>query len=317
MNITHDFPFDPTNGLSREELLKLAPPPEPAGYKAFWQETYSLVMAHKPYYHIEREIWSELPGCRVYILRAKTWDNREIGMWISRPAESDGGILLGQGYGNPATPGSLPRFTVCYPCMRGLGLSQCKDIPWIPSKHILHGIASRETYILRGVVSDLWLAATVMTDMFPDTAEHLNYMGSSMGGGMGALMLPWDSRFHAAYLQVPTFGGNPERLKYQSAGSGEAVRNYVQDHPEALEVLAWHDAAASAKYLRIPTIVVPALFDPSVAPAGQFSVANAIPEEYKKVFIAETGHFPRTEGDQEIYQASETLRDELFRKGCF
>ena len=35
MNIKHDFPYDPTNGLSQEELLKLTAPPEPAGFRKF------------------------------------------------------------------------------------------------------------------------------------------------------------------------------------------------------------------------------------------------------------------------------------------
>ena len=71
---------------------------------------------------------------------------------------------------------------------------------------MVHGIRSKETYILRGVITDQWMAASVMLDMFPDTADNLNYRGSSMGGGMGALLLPWDPRFKAAWLDVPTFG---------------------------------------------------------------------------------------------------------------
>lgn len=314
MNIKHDFPYDPTNGLSQEELLKLTAPPEPAGFRKFWEETRSFAMEHKLYYHIEREVWSELPDCRIYVVRAKTWDNREIVMWISRPKQSRGGILIGQGYGNMSTPPCDSDFTLCCPNVRGLGLSQCRDIPWRPLKHVLHGIRAKETYVLRGVITDLWLAATILIDMYPDVAENLNYMGSSMGGGMGALMLPWDSRFKAAFLGVPTFGNNPVRLKYQSSGSGEAVRKYVQEHPEAMEVLAYFDAAVSAKYLRIPAVVVPALFDPCVAPAGQFSVANSIPDKYRIRFIAETGHYARTERDNEIYGEAEKKKLELFGK---
>ena len=136
-------------------------------------------MEHKLYYHIEREVWSELPDCRIYVVRAKTWDNREIVMWISRPKQSGGGILIGQGYGNMSTPPCDSDFTLCCPNVRGLGLSQCRDIPWRPLKHVLHGIRAKETYVLRGVITDLWLAATILIDMYPDVAENLNYMGSS------------------------------------------------------------------------------------------------------------------------------------------
>ena len=185
MNIKHDFPYDPTNGLSQEELLKLTAPPEPAGFRKFWEETRSLAMEHKLYYHIEREVWSELPDCRIYVVRAKTWDNREIVMWISRPKQSRGGILIGQGYGNMSTPPCDSDFTLCCPNVRGLGLSQCRDIPWRPLKHVLHGIRAKETYVLRGVITDLWLAATILIDMYPDVAENLNYMGGGADAAVG------------------------------------------------------------------------------------------------------------------------------------
>ncbi len=152
-----------------------------------------------------------------------------------------------------------------------------------------------------------------MIDLFPDAAANLNYMGSSMGGGMGALMLPWDSRFKAAYLDVPTFG-TKIRFDYPSTGSGEACRLYIQEHPEALDVLAYFDASASAKYLKIPTIVTPALFDPCVAPVGQFSVANSIPETCRTMFIREVGHFAPTEKDKELNLKVDALRRELFLK---
>ena len=315
MTIQHDFPFDPANGMTQEQLLAVRGPEEPAGFREFWEGNYRLTMAMKPTWFIERELWSPNPGERIYRLRVKNWDNTEFGMWIARPEHSRGGLVIGQGYGQPTVPEcSRYGLTTAFACVRGLGLSQCKDIPWDPKKHVLHGIRSKETYILRGAVTDLWLGATVMIDMFPDVAENLNYSGASMGGGMGALMLPWDARFKAAYLCVPTFGNNPERLKYQSCGTGEAVRRHVAEHPESMDVLIWFDAAIAAKHIRIPTVAVSALFDPCVSVAGQFSVVNSIPEEHRIRFVSETGHFPRTERDREIYAEAEKRYMELFRK---
>lgn len=298
--------------MTQEELLKLTAPEEPEGFVAFWQETYALATAQTPVWHIEREIWSPQEGVRTYLIRAKEWDNREFSLWISRPENSKGGIVSGQGYGNPATPGYFDSMTVCFPCIRGLGLSQCKDIPWEVNKHVLWGIGSKETYILRGAVSDLWTAASVLLEMFPDTAENLCYSGGSMGGGMGALMLPWDKRFHAAYLIVPSFGGNHVRLFVPSKGSGEAVRLYVQEHPEAKKVLSWFDAATAAKYISIPTIALPALEDPVVAPCGQFSVVNSIPEKYKKMYILDKGHSAPSDKDKTLLEKVDQEKKELF-----
>jgi cephalosporin-C deacetylase len=233
-------------------------------------------------------------------------------MWIIRPEHSNGGLVIGQGYGNPAVP-PASRFglTVCFANVRGLGLSQCKEIPWQPHRHVLHGIDSKENYILRGVISDQWMAARVMLDMFPDCAGNLNYMGGSMGGGMGALLLPWDKRFKAAALSVPTFGAEI-RFDYRSTGSGEACRKYVLEHPEARKVLEWFDASAAARYISIPVCCTPALFDPCVAPAGQFSVVNAVPEQYKTVYIRETGHFANTPHDNEVEQNADLWCKEHF-----
>ncbi|MBO7148191.1 MAG: acetylxylan esterase [Lentisphaeria bacterium] len=309
----HSFPFDPTNGMTCEELLKIKAPEAPADFKSFWEENYNLVMSHVPTYFIEREIWSPDPGVRIYLIRVKNWDNTEFSMWLCRPEESKGGLLIGQGYGNPAVPAEKfdLGLTICHPCVRGLGRSQCKEIPWKASLHVLHGIRSKETYILRGVITDLWMAVSVMIDMFPDTVSNLNYEGASMGGGMGALMLPWDKRFKAAHLAVPTFG-SAIRFDYQSTGSGEACRQYVQDHPEALDVLAYFDASVSAQYLNIPVLVTPALFDPCVAPAGQFSVANSIPEKNRILKIREVGHFAPTENDKRLEIEIQNITRSLF-----
>jgi len=300
MTIQHDFPFDPTNGFTLDQLRAIRGPEEPEGFREFWEENYRLAMSMKPTWFIERELWSPNPGERIYRLRVKNWDNTEFVMTVARPEKSRGGLVMGQGYGNPAGPAvSQYGLTTAFACVRGLGLSQCKDIPWDPSKHVMHGIGSKETYILRGVITDEWMAASVLLDMFPDTADNLNYSGGSMGGGMGALLLPWDNRFKAAYLNVPTFGAEI-RFDYQSNGSGEACRQYILDHPEARKVLAWFDASAAAKYIRIPVCAAPAVFDPVVAPVGQFSVVNAIPEKYRTVLVRDVGHFPPTEHDREL-----------------
>ena len=104
MTIRHDFPFDPSNGMTQEQLLAIQTQPEPAGFREFWEETYRLTRAMVPTYFIEREIWSPDSTVKIYSIRAKNWDNTEFVLWIARPEESHGGLVIGQGYGNPATP---------------------------------------------------------------------------------------------------------------------------------------------------------------------------------------------------------------------
>lgn len=305
MSIQHNYSFDPSNGYTQEELLQIQSPPEVEGFADFWRNNYELVMAKKPEYKVEAELWCPRSDEKFYRIRVKNYDGVEFVMFIARPENSQGGLVVGQGYGNPGT-GVLSRYnlTTAFACVRGLGFSQCYDIPWEPSSHVIYGIESKETYILRGVIADQWMATSVLLDMFPDTADNLNYMGGSMGGGMGALLLPWDKRFKAAHLNVPTFGSEI-RFEFESTGSGEACRKYIMEHPEARQVLAWFDASAAAKYITIPVCCTPALFDPCVAPVGQFSVCNSINGKYKTQFIREVGHFPATEKDKVVNEQIE------------
>ncbi len=290
--IEHNYSFDPTCGYTREQFLKIIPPDnEPSDFRAFWEEIYDRAMSMPLNIVSLRQIWSPNPDIEVYEVYYKSWDDAVIGAWLSRPKNSRGGILTGHGYGNPSTPVLDDDFTVIAPCLRGMGMSKHPEIPWQPARHVLYGIESRETYALLGCAVDLWLAVSVMAEIYPDTAANIHYRGGSFGGGMGALAVPWDKRIRSAYLNVPTFGHNPLRLQFESTGSGESVRVYRQAHPECDEVLPYFDAATSAKYFRVPVLASPALFDPCVVPPGQFAVANAVPEQLREVHIYPAGHF--------------------------
>ena len=154
----------------------------------------------------------------------------------------------------------------------------------------LHGIESRETYIHRFNVAELWGAASALIELFPHAASNLVYFGSSFGGGLGAMMLPWDRRIRRAFLEVPSFGNHPLRLTLQCNGSGEAVRLQHNRRGDVLPVMQYFDAATAARHIQQPTMVAAALFDPAVPPPGQFAVYNAIPAE-KKLFVKTAGHF--------------------------
>ena len=121
-------------------------------------------------------------------------------------------------------------------------------------------------------------------------ARRLDYLGISFGGGVGALALPWDERFHRAHLNVPSFGHHPLRLNCPCVGSGEAVRAYQRRTGRALETLRYFDAAVAARHLRIPLHVAAARFDPAVPPPGQFAIYNAL-AGHRELFVLRAGHF--------------------------
>lgn len=223
-------------------------------------------------------------------------DGVRIGGWLTVPADGrvTQGCVATHGYGGREAPDpwqSPPETATIWPCLRGLGTRSL--LPGVPSKsagHVLHGIGARESYLIGGCVADVWCAATALQRLVPEAAGRLTYLGTSFGGGIGALALPWDDRFHAAGLTVPTFGNHPLRVTLPCTGSGESVRTRLAEEPSVLDVLAYFDAATAARHLKIPVHVGAALFDPSVPPPGQFAVHNALAGP-RELVVLRAGHF--------------------------
>jgi cephalosporin-C deacetylase len=171
-----------------------------------------------------------------------------------------------------------------------MGLSRDAQIPGEAAGHVLHEIQDREKYVIGGCVEDLWVAVTALLRVCPQVAGHVGYLGGSFGGGIGAMACAWDNRIARAHLGVPSFGNQPLRAKLGSVGSAASVQGFLRKHPEAAATLAYHDAAVAARFVRIPVHCGCALFDPAVAPAGQFSVTNELAGP-KELFVLSAGHF--------------------------
>ncbi|MFL6109845.1 MAG: acetylxylan esterase [Catenulispora sp.] len=293
----HPFPFDPAYGLDLEGLLEVrAPDNAPSDFAEFWHGRHERAMATPVEPVLGSELGATAEGHTVFEVSFTSLGGVRIGGWLVVPAdgEVERGFVIGHGYGGRQEPDAelpAPRAAAVYPVLRGLPAKSL--LPGVPSDaaaHVLQGIESRDDYIIGGCVADLWCAATALTELVPAAARRLDYLGESFGGGTGALALPWDERFTAAQLTVPTFGNHPLRVTLECLGSGAAVRERSSKDPEILDVLAYFDAATAARHVRIPVQVVPALFDPSVPPPGQFAVANSLAGPVD-VQVLTAGHF--------------------------
>lgn len=100
---------------------------------------------------------------------------------------------------------------------------------------------------------------------------------------MGALALPWDDRFTRAHLKVPTFGHHAIRNVCSCEGSGQAVAAYVADHPEAMDVLAYYDAATAASHIEIPVFGAPPCLTPRSLPQASSPSQMPSPKVVKPV----------------------------------
>ncbi len=302
-SFTHDFPFDPAYGRTLDELMAVPAPPVPDGFADFWRARY--VEAREVVTDPELgPLEDERDGVRIHGVTYTSVGGVRLGGWLALPVEGPAaepvrhGFVIGHGYGGRQDPGTdvplpLPSSAAILPCVRGTGArGLVAGIPEVSAEHVLHGIESRDTYVIGDCVADLWCAASALGELVPGLAGtgRLGYLGESFGGGLGALALPWDDRFAAAQLTVPTFGNHPLRLTLPCAGSGESVRGYHLRHPGVVDVLRYFDAATAAEFVGQPTLVAAALFDPSVPPPGQFAVYNALAGE-RELLVLPAGHF--------------------------
>jgi len=98
---------------------------------------------------------------------------------------------------------------------------------------------------------------------------------------------------------VPSFGNHPLRLTLKTTGSGAAVQALHKKNAQAVErTLGYYDAAVAARRIQVPVHFGCALFDPMVAPPGQFAIHNAVSGE-KELFVLRAGHFEYPEKDED------------------
>ncbi len=80
------------------------------------------------------------------------------------------------------------------------------------------------------------------------------------------------------------------RLKLQTNGSAHSVQQYYLTHKkQTIRTLKYYDAAIAAKRIKIPVHFACALYDPCVAPPGQFAIYNAVTKD-KHLYVLEAGH---------------------------
>jgi cephalosporin-C deacetylase len=293
-NFRHDFPFDPGYGYTLETLLAVGCPEEPEDFESFWRTRFERALQILPNPRLTASHQSH-PEFHVHDIRYLSTDGFVIGGWLLTPREGEvsRGLVVGHGYGGRDFPDfNLPvrDAAVLFPCFRGLSRSRRAEISDNPAFHVLHDIDKPDRYILGGCVEDLWLGVSALLSLFPQIEGRIGYMGMSFGGGIGAMALAFDGRIRRGHLNVPSFGHQPLRLTLPTTGSGEAVRRFEREHGHSLVTLRYYDAALAARHISIPMQVAAALFDPVVAPPGQFAIYNAL-KCPKELCVLDAGHF--------------------------
>lgn len=290
----HGYPFDPCYGHTLESLLAVSPPPEPEDFSEFWRARYrrALQVAPKPVLSESRQTH---PDCEVKDIVYESTDGFRIGGWLLTPKAGPvrRALVVGHGYGGRDGPElALPVGEAAYlfPCFRGLSRSRREGVSDNPAFHVLHDIDKPQRYIIGGCVEDVWVGVSVLLELFPQIRGHVGYQGTSFGGGIGAMALAWDGRIRRGALNVPTFGHQPLRLGLPTIGSGDAVARFERQRGHVMDTLKYYDGALAARHITVPVHVAAALFDPVVAPPGQFAIYNALAGP-RELFVVDGGHF--------------------------
>ncbi len=292
--MTENYGFDPSYGYTLPELLQVKPPKEPPEFDGFWQARYQKVLNLQTRPEI-KDTGKTQAGWRIFKICYHSTENFIIRGWLLLPESGviRSGFVVGHGYGGRESPDFHLPFkdsALLFPCFRGISLSAKEPISTNPYWHVLHHIDTLERYIIGGCVEDIWLAISAMLRLYPALKGHLGYLGISFSGGVGALALAYEQRIARGHFNVPAFGHHPLRLKLPSHGSADSQQNYYREHKKkTLQVLRYYDAATAAKRIEQPMHYACAVYDPCVAPPGQFAIYNAARKD-KKLFVLEAGH---------------------------
>jgi len=296
----HPYDFDPTYGFGLDALCAMRPPKAPPDFDDFWRARYARARKVDPRPQLSARS-ARHADWHVHDIVYTSTDDFRIGGWLLLPREGAvrRGLVVGHGYGGREAPDfDIPvRGTaVLFPCFRGISRSRHAPISSDPAWHVLHDIDNPARYILGGCVEDLWVAVSVLAALYPAIEGRIGYSGTSFGGGIGALAIPFDRRIDRGHLVVPTFGNIPVWLSLPTIGSGHAVQQYRRAHPEVLNTLRTFDAATAASRIAVPMLFAVARFDPAVAPPCQFSIAQAGAQagarsDDHEIVVLDAGHF--------------------------
>ncbi len=288
----HGYTFDPTYGYDLAGLLAVNVSEPPDDFAAYWWARHARVVAHDP--RPRTQFTGTHGRWRVFDFHFHGADGAELGGWMLLPRYQAVSHIwvIGHGYGGRNSPDwswPLHDAALFFPCARGFGRSRMSGVPSDAAQHVLHGIESRDSYVLGLCVDDLWLATRAARQLLPELG-WIGYAGISFAGGLGALAAPWEPLIQGVHLNVPSFGHWPLRLVLPTVGSGAAIQAYVHQHGHVPDTLDYYDAASAAHFAHTPLLAALARFDPAVAPPGQFAIFNAWAGS-KAIEVLPAGHF--------------------------
>jgi cephalosporin-C deacetylase len=291
----HDYAFDPSYGFDENALLEVSPGEAPEDFPEFWKDKYQQSLEITPYLSLQ-DTGQVHNHWRVFDCYYNSTNGMRIGGWLLLPTDGpvNGALISAHGYGGIDTPDTswrLQNTALLFPVVRGMGRSAKPPISSEPQWHVQHNIQDKHQYIIGGCVQDLWCGVSALLSLFPQIVGRIGLIGSSLGGGLGIFACGFDARIRRCHFHLPTFGNTKLRMGLPTRGSTQALRELAKTSPDLIAAtMPYFDASCAARYLTQPSYWALALFDPFVAPPGQFSAYNACPSQ-KQYHLLKAGHF--------------------------
>jgi cephalosporin-C deacetylase len=166
----HEFPFDPTYSYDKAALLKVSLPEAPDDFAPFWRDTFNA-NANVSLNTVVTPVDSPNAAYNLSIAEFDTLAGYRVGAWVVYPKSGDVeiGFVTSHGFSGRTAPdfGLLAdKAAAIYPSAPGFNLSASRDLPNEKMAHVVHGISSRETYLIRPCVTSIWSAATLLLELF-------------------------------------------------------------------------------------------------------------------------------------------------------
>lgn len=300
---THNYPFEPDYGFDLDALLTVPSGQAPEDLALFWQAKYQDALKVKTHLNLQ-DSGNVINNWRIFDCYFDSTQEMRIGGWLLLPENQpvENAVVMIHGYGGieqPDTSWNLHNTALLFLCARGFGRSAKAPISNEPRWHVLHNIQDKQQYILGGCVQDIWCSISALLTLFPQLNNRIGIAGSSFGGGIGMFATAFDPRISRAHFHVPTFGNLALRMRLPTWGSTESLQKFAENHPGIIhKTLPYFDASCASGFISQPTHWALALFDPYVAPPGQFSIYNAAGGE-KQLYLQDAGHFAYRNGPKQ------------------
>jgi cephalosporin-C deacetylase len=270
----------------------------PAGYEAFWQETWRRLQAIPLEPAVEAAPLRSTPEVDVYEGHYTSWEGLRIACWYCVPR----GPGLGRDGRHPAIafmPGYVSDpplgtgkewaragFACVVAAPRGKVRSNVVFNPGYPGL-LTHNLADHQTYGYRGFYCDAWRTVDFLLSRPEVDAGRIGVAGSSQGGGLTVVTAAWRDEVRAACAGAPYLCGMRDAINLTHTYPYEEINDYLCTYPErreaALRTLDFYDGINMARRVRCPTLVNIGLVDPICPPETGYAVFGAIGSDVKEL----------------------------------